>query len=159
MLSTLLHLIEKAKAQAGKNAEKLVDARLAPDMYTLAQQVQQACYYAANDASRLSGHGPKGYPLVGSTLDELKSGISETISFISAIPESDFAEAESRDCSIEISSNLAIEMDGARYLRSWSLPHFYFHIVTAYNILRHSGIVIGKRDYINVADAIRPIAA
>lgn len=158
MLKTLSTLLDKAAAQAGNDAEKLTDARLTPDMYTLAQQVQQACHYAANDASRLSGHGPRPYPPVESSFHQLKSEIDDTIAFVSSIAEADFAEADDRDCSIETPNDMEIKMDGSRFLRSWSLPHFYFHIVTAYDILRSNGIEIGKRDYVNVADAVRPRA-
>jgi hypothetical protein len=150
MLKTLSQLLERAQAQIGQAAHKLVDAKLAPDMFTLAQQVQQACYYAANDASRLSGRGPQGFPAVGSTIDELRAALSETIDFVSAIPEADFQGADGRDCSIDIPNKMTIEMDGSRFLRSWSLPQFYFHVVTAYDIMRQSGIEIGKRDYVNL---------
>jgi uncharacterized protein len=68
-----------------------------------------------------------------------------------------FEGAEDRDCSIEVPGDLIIEMDGLRLLRSWSLPHFYFHVVTAYDILRHNGVAIGKQDYLGqVASFIRP---
>jgi hypothetical protein len=60
-----------------------------------------------------------------------------------------FEGAEDRDCSIEIPGDMVIEMNGLRLLRSWSLPHFYFHVVTAYDILRHHGVVIGKQDYLS----------
>jgi uncharacterized protein len=159
MLKTLSALLDKALAQAGSEAEKLADARLASDMYTLAQQVQQACFYAANDVSRLSGRGPRPFPPVGASFQQLKSEIDETIRFVSSIAKVDFVGAGDRDCSIQISEDMEIKMDGSRYLRSWSLPQFYFHIVTAYDILRSNGIKIGKRDYLNLADAIRPRAA
>jgi hypothetical protein len=72
----------------------------------------------------------------------------------------EFDGAETRDCSIELPNDMVIEMDGVRFLRSWILPHFYFHVVTAYDILRHSGVSIGKMDYLSQAGRfIRPKAA
>jgi hypothetical protein len=159
MLTTLSQLIEKAEAQVGNEAERLVGAQLADDMFTLAQQVQQACHYAANDTCRLAGQNARDYPRVGATLGALKSQIAETIALVSGVSEDDFAGSESRDLSIDLPNNLKLEMDGSRFLRSWSLPNFYFHVVTAYDILRQGGIAIGKRDYINMADAIRSRAA
>jgi hypothetical protein len=72
----------------------------------------------------------------------------------------EFEGAEARDCGIEIPNDLMIEMDGVRFLTSWSLPHFYFHVVTAYDISRHVGVVIGKKDYLShVGSFIRAKAA
>ena len=63
-----------------------------------------------------------------------------------------FEGAEARDCSIELPNDMVIEMDGLRFLRAWALPHFYFHVVTAYDILRHNGVVLAKSDFLGPFD-------
>jgi uncharacterized protein len=85
------------------------------------------------------------------TLHGLKAQIARTLDLVRSVLPPAFQGAEERDCSIEIPSGMVIEMDALSFLRAWTLPHFYFHVVTAYNILRHSGIVIGKHDYLSQA--------
>jgi hypothetical protein len=76
---------------------------------------------------------------------------------VRAVPAAAFDGGEDRDCSIPIANGMLIAMDGLRFLRAWTLPHFYFHVVTAYGILRHSGVALGKYDYLSeVGDFVRP---
>jgi uncharacterized protein len=160
MLTSLSEILDKGGAFARDREIDLANCRLAPDMYTLAQQVQQACHHARNGMSRLAGRPPAGTGEVEATLAGLKTQIAGTIDFVRSVPDAEFEGAEMRDCSIEIANGLVIEMDGRRFLKSWALPHFYFHVVTAYDILRHVGADIGKRDYLSqVGDFIRPKAA
>jgi uncharacterized protein len=157
MLKNLSAILDKAADHAERERLDLVNARLAPDMYTLAQQIQQACYYAGDSVSRLGGRPAAAKPEVGTTLADLKAQIAGTIDLVGNVAASDFKGAEGRDCSIDIPNGLVIEMDGLRFLGSWSLPHFYFHVVTAYDILRHCGLSIGKMDYLSqVGGFIRP---
>ena len=162
LLVHTLAWIDRAEAHAaakGYDASNLLEARLAPDMFTLAQQVQEACH-AANDAiSRLTGRGAAARETPETSFAGFKGQIARTIESVRATPASAFDGAEDRDCSIEISGNLVIAMNGLQLLRSWSLPHFYFHVVTAYDILRHNGVQIGKKDYVSQVGAfIRPSA-
>ena len=160
MLTSLSKILDKATAVARDRTLDLVNCRLAPDMYTLAQQVQQACHYARNGMSRLAGRPAAAMSEVEATLCGLKTQIAQAIDFVRSVPEAEFEGAEARDCSIEIPNGLVIEMDGLRFLESWTLPHFYFHVVTAYDILRHVGVDIGKKDYLSqVGGFIRPKAA
>ena len=157
MLESLSEWLDKAAAHAEASKQDLVGARLAPDMFTLAQQVQQACYYARDGMARLSGRPGAAKPDVASTLAGLKAQIGETLDAVRAVPATAFAGADERDCSIPIADGKLIAMDGLRFLRAWTLPHFYFHVVTAYGILRHSGVALGKYDYLSeVGDFIRP---
>jgi hypothetical protein len=157
MLESLAAVLDKGVAHAASAERDLVSARLAPDMFTLAQQVQQACYYATNGAARLAGQPVREMEGAGTTFADLKSQITRTVEYIRGVPAAAFDGAEARDCSIEIPNGMVIEMDGLRFLRAWSLPHFYFHVVTAYDILRHSGVEIGKMDYLSqVGGFIRP---
>jgi uncharacterized protein len=157
MLESLSSVLHKGEEHAKATNIELVNARLAPDMFTLAQQVQQACHYAKDATSRLTGKG--GAPMDGTetTFAGFKAQIRRAVDILRNAPAAAFDGAEDRDCSIEIPGDLVIEMNGLRLLRSWSLPHFYFHVVTAYDILRHHGVVIGKQDYLGqVAGFIHP---
>jgi hypothetical protein len=160
MLTSLSEILDKGTAVARDRNLDLANCRLAPDMYTLAQQVQQACHYARNGMCRLAGRPAAGMSEVEATLSGLKAQIAQAVDFVRSVPEAEFEGAEARDCSIEIPNGLVIEMDGVRFLESWTLPHFYFHVVTAYDILRHVGVDIGKKDYLSqVGGFIRPKAA
>jgi uncharacterized protein len=157
MLESMSEWLDKAAAHAAASQQDLVAARLAPDMFTLAQQVQQACYYARDGMARLSGRASAAKPDVATTLAALKAQIAETLELVRAVPATAFDGADERDCSIPIADGKLIAMDGLRFLRAWTLPHFYFHVVTAYGILRHSGVALGKYDYLSeVGDFIRP---
>jgi hypothetical protein len=157
MLESLTGWLDKGAAHAEANKLDLVNARLAPDMYTLAQQVQVACHLACDAAARLTGGAPAIREDVETTLPGIKAQIARTIDHLRSVPAAAFDGAEERDCSVPIPDNLVIAMDGLRFLRAWSLPQFYFHVVTAYDILRHSGVVIGKRDYLSqLIGFIRP---
>ena len=134
----------------------LVNARLAPDMFPLVRQVQIACDHAKNSTARLIGQEPPVFEDNEQTLDELKARIARTIDYLRSARETAFEGAEDRDIKIPLPNNLALEMNGLQFLRDWALPHFYFHVVTAYDILRHNGVEIGKRDYLShVAGHIR----
>jgi hypothetical protein len=147
MLQSLSEVLATG-AEHGKQANiDLVNARLAPDMFTLAQQVQQACFYARDCMSRLTGKGGVEMPKAETSFDGFERQIYATIGSVRGVPAAALDGADERDCSIEIPNGMVIEMDGVRLLRSWSLPHFYFHVVTAYDILRHHGVQIGKQDY------------
>jgi uncharacterized protein len=160
MLKNLSEFLDEGAAYAKDRDIDLVNSRLAPDMFTLAQQVQQACHYARNGMARLAGHPAVPMGGVGTTLSRLKQQIAETLDFLRGVTAAEFEGAEARDCGIEIPNGLMIEMDGMRFLTSWSLPHFYFHVVTAYDILRHLGVVVGKKDYLSqVGSFIRAKAA
>lgn len=161
MLESLAAILDKGAAHAKAAKLDLVNARLAPDMYTLAQQVQIACSNARDGAGRLAGQNLPRSKDDEKSLVELKTLIVKTVSYLKGLPASAFEGAEERDCSIPMPNNpdLAFQMNGLQFLRAWALPHFYFHLVTAYDILRHNGVEIGKQDYLSQAGAfIRPTA-
>jgi len=148
MLTSLSECLDKGEAYARANNLDLVNARLAPDMYTLAQQVQQACHYVSDGLSRLVAGGPAQIPEAETTFVGLKSQIADTIAKARTVPVSALKGAEDRDCSIEIPGNMVIALTGLALLRAWTLPHFYFHVVTAYDILRHNGVPLGKQTFL-----------
>lgn len=155
MLRSLSNILDKgaehAGATKGLDPAALVNARLAPDMYTLAQQVQLACDQARDGAARLTGHErPARVEHNERSLDELKALIATTIDYLQKARADEFEGAEDRKITIPIpENNMEFEMNGVQFLRDWAIPHFYFHVVTAYDILRHNGVEIGKRDYMS----------
>lgn len=153
MLQSLSNLLDKGSEHASaskSDSTALVNARLAPDMYTLAQQVQLACDAAKDATARLTGQEPPHFDDNEQTLDELKTRIGKTIDYVQSARATAFEGAEDREITIPIpENNLEFGMNGLQFLRDWALPHFYFHVVTAYDILRHKGVDIGKRDYMS----------
>jgi len=162
MLRSLSGLLDKG-AEHARTAKSdpaaLVQARLAPDMYTLAQQVQLACVNAADSIARLTGQEPPKFENDEKTIEQLKARIARTIEYLEKVPQRAFDGAEDREIRIPIPELSAeFQMNGLQLLRDWALPHFYFHVVTAYDILRHKGVEIGKRDYLSyVGGYIRPM--
>jgi len=153
MLQSLSNILDKGAEHArAKKSDPtaLVNARLAPDMYTLAQQVQIACDQARDATARLIGKDAPQFENNEKTLDELKARIAKTIDYVQNVRAAAFEGAEDRKIIIPIPENdMEFEMNGLQFLRDWALPHFYFHVVTAYDILRHNGVDIGKRDYLS----------
>jgi hypothetical protein len=158
MLDSLVAILDRGAAHAKSENLDLVNARLAPDMYTLAQQVQIACDEAKNAVARLMGEAPPQVENSEKTIADLKVRIASTLDYVKAASPGAFEGSEDRDCSIEIGGGgLVFVMNGLQYLRAWALPNFYFHVVTAYDILRHNGVQLGKQDYLSqVAAFIRP---
>lgn len=149
MLESLSAILDKGAAHAASIQIDLVQARLAPDMFTLAQQVQQATHMARSGVARLAGQAAPAMEEAETTFSGLKAQIARSLETVRAVQVNAFDGADERDCSIETPNHMVIEMDGLRFLRSWALPHFYFHVVTAYDILRHYGVVIGKQDFLS----------
>jgi hypothetical protein len=152
MLSSLDKLLDKGAEHAaaeGWPAERLPNAKLAEDMYPLTKQIQIACDHAKNAMARLAGQEPPRVADEERTIPELKERIARTIAFIEGFSAGDFADAEDRRYVIPLIDDLVVDFDGGQLLRDWHLPHFYFHAVTAYDILRHAGVVIGKPDYMS----------
>jgi uncharacterized protein len=161
MLQSLSNYLDKAAQHATAkklNPAVLINARLAPDMYTLAQQVLLACDHAKNTTARLIALEAPRMEDSEQTLDDLKARITRTIHYVQGIQATAFEGAEDREIKIDLpGNNGAFVMNGLQFLRDWALPHFYFHVVTAYDILRHNGVDLGKRDYMShVARYIRP---
>ena len=151
MLGTLSTLLDKGAAHMkanGSNPEGLAEARLAPDMFPLARQVQIACDSAKSAAARLTGQEPPKFEDTEKTLDDLKTRIRRTVDYVKSVPPTAYQEAEKRRVAFPLMNDVSLDMDGMQYLRDWALPNFYFHVVTAYDILRNQGVQIGKQDYL-----------
>ena len=149
-LAQLQFVMEKAVANAkARNFETgvLVDARLAPDMLPFVKQIQIASDNAKFGVARLAGIEAPKFEDNEKTLDELKARILKTIDFLKSTAASAFEGAEDRDIKITV-PNRTIEMKGLAYLNGWVLPNVFFHVTTAYLILRHNGVDVGKRDFL-----------
>lgn len=154
MLITLASILEKGAAHAkeqGRNPDDLLEAKLAPDMFTLAMQIRLACHHAKDGTARLTGGTPPTFENMGGnvkTLAALKEYVEQTAVELKAVAAGAFDGAENRKVSFPLQGGpMVFEADGLEFLRDWSFGHFYFHTVTAYDILRHEGAPLGKRDF------------
>jgi len=143
-------ILDKAVAHA--EAKKIdpsvfINARLAPDMYTLAGQIQTASDAAKFAGARLAGVEAPSFPDSETTFDELQQRIAKTVAFLNGIDPSAIVGQEGRAIVLKRQTG-DIHLTGASYLQGLALPNFYFHIVTAYDILRHNGVEIGKSDFL-----------
>ena len=149
-LVQLLHVMEKGVANAkARNFDPnvLANSRLAPDMFTFAKQIQLTSDFAKNSMARLAGIEAPKYEDTESTMDELVARVKKTIDYIDTIPASALEGSETRDIRIPLRDR-TVEFKGLPYLQYWAIPNFFFHFVTAYNLLRHNGVDVGKRDFL-----------
>jgi hypothetical protein len=150
VLSNLSAILEKSTALATAkkfDSSVLVASRLAPDMLPLARQVQIACDTAKKGAARLAGLEAPPFEDNEKTIEELRTRIAKTIDYLKTIPASAFEGAEERDIKVPAGER-TLDFKGLGYLQRWILPNLFFHVTTAYNILRHNGVEIGKRDFL-----------
>jgi hypothetical protein len=149
-LGNLSAILEKGTALAAAkkfDSAVLVTARLAPDMLPLARQVQIACDTAKKGAARLAGVEAPPFEDNEKTIEELRTRIAKTIDYLKTLPASAFEGAEERDIKVPAGER-TLEFKGLAYVQRWILPNLFFHVTTAYNILRHNGVEIGKRDFL-----------
>jgi uncharacterized protein len=150
-LNALSALLDKGAAYAAaKKIEPstLLQARLFPDMFPLARQVQIAADQAKSGGARLAGVEPPRYEDNETTFDQLKERITKTLSFLKTLDTKQIDGAADRDITFPLGPTNKGHMKGGDYLNHFVLPNFYFHCATAYDILRHCGIEIGKRDFL-----------
>jgi len=148
-LTALSAILKKAAEHA--EAKKIDPAvfttgRLAPDMFPLTRQVQIATDNAKGATARLSGTELPSYPDTEITFEELQARIAKTLAFIQSVKPEAFAGAEDKDISFKAGQR-ELSFKGMEYLSTFALPNFFFHLTTAYGILRHMGVEIGKLDY------------
>jgi hypothetical protein len=158
-LRTLSALLDKGAAFAeaqGMPFEALAQAQLAPDMFPLSRQVSIACRLSWEAVALLSGRERPPVEPLGDTLAELKARIDTTIRKFESVGEGEFAGAAARLIVLPLQGEMTAEFTGTEFLRDWSLPNVYFHLATAYDILRHKGVVLGKADFMaHIAPNIR----
>ena len=149
-LTQLLVVMEKGVANAkARNFDPnvLAGSRLAPDMFSFARQVQLTSDFAKNSMARLAGVDAPKFEDTETTMDELVARVKKTLDYIDTISASALEGSETRDIKIPLRDR-TVEFKGLPYLQHWAIPNFYFHFVTAYNLLRHNGVDVGKRDFL-----------
>jgi len=149
-LRNLGAIIDKAKAHAAAkkiDEQVLASARLYPDMFAFARQVQIACDTAKGAVARLAGVEIPKHEDSEKTFDELQARIAKTLAFIAGVPAAKLDGTEERDVVLKLGGTEA-RFKGMQYLLGFAWPNFYFHVVTAYGILRHNGVELGKADFI-----------
>jgi hypothetical protein len=149
-LTSLSAVLDKAAAHA--EAKKidpsvLLNTRLAPDMFPLVRQVRAATDHAISACGRLAGVEPPTFANTETTIPELKDRIAKAIDFLSALAPAQIDGKEDVEIKITFPSGATRDFTGQSLLLNNSLPNFYFHCTTAYDILRHCGIELGKRDF------------
>lgn len=159
MLLTLAGLLEKAEQQMPGQADALLSAQLASDMFPLSSQVRFAAFQAQEAVFRLRGEpapewlnaiaaeGRNASKAPGSIADA-RARIDEALSFLDGVPDTALDASAGLTVTIELPDGATFDMTGEQYARDWALPQFYFHVVTAYAILRNQGAEIGKADYV-----------
>lgn len=150
MLTNLLAIMDKAEAYAAdRKFDTLVlsEARLAPDMIPFRGQIMIATDHVKGCVSRLAGKEVPSWPDTEKTFDELRARVRKALDLLATVQPADLEGSEDRVVTLKLGGN-DVSMDGASYLTQRALPNFYFHVTTAYSILRNNGIPIGKRDYI-----------
>jgi hypothetical protein len=149
-LRTLSTLLDKGAAFAeakGLPFEALSQAQLAPDMFPLTRQVSIACRLSWEAMALLSGRERPAVEPLGDSLAELKGRIEEAIGKLESVQEREFDGAAQRRIVLPLQGEMTAEFSGPEFLRDWSLPNVYFHLATAYDILRHKGVELGKADF------------
>jgi hypothetical protein len=145
-LDGLLTKAETGLSAKGLDEKTLLESRLAPDMFPLKKQIQIACDNAKGAAARLSGMEPPVHADEEQTFADLHARIQKTLDFIKSVPESSFADAETHN--IVLPYFPGKHLSGLDYAREYVVPNFFFHVTTAYAILRKEGLEIGKADYL-----------
>lgn len=149
MLTNLSAFLQKSAAHAdtaGLDMDALLQARLAPDQFPLVRQVQIACDTAKLGVARLTAKEAPSHPDTEKTLPELLARIQATLAYLETISEADFANAKTR--AITQPRWEGKHLTGEAYVLHHVVPNFYFHVTTAYSILRHNGVDVGKKDYL-----------
>ncbi|MDM0023355.1 DUF1993 domain-containing protein [Variovorax saccharolyticus] len=149
-LGQLSHVLDKGLAHAqdaGIDPADLVNARLAPDMFTLAGQVQSASDASKLGTARIAGITAPSFPDTETTYAELQARVAKTIEFLNGVDRAGIDGAEAREVVMKVRGN-ELKFTAERYLLQFALPNFYFHLTTAYDVLRHSGVPLSKLDYL-----------
>ncbi len=150
LLRNLSSILDKAQAHA--EAKKidplaLTQFRLYPDMFPLTRQVQIACDTAKGAVARLAGAEIPKHEDTEQTFPELKARIAKTVAFIESVGAAKLDGTEDKEIVLKMRAQ-EIKFNGLQYLMGFAIPNFFFHVTTAYNILRHNGVEIGKTDFV-----------
>lgn len=151
MLGGLQQVLRKAEAHATDkkiDPNALLQARLYPDMFPLLRQVQVATDFAKSVAARLAGVDVPKLADDEQTFADLQARITTVLTFMAGLEAAQFDEASTREIVSQAGTPKEKRFTGQSYLLNYGLPHFFFHTTTAYAILRHNGVEVGKKDYV-----------
>ncbi|MBO9650361.1 MAG: DUF1993 domain-containing protein [Variovorax sp.] len=149
-LGQLSYILDKGLAhakEAGIDPSQLVNARLAPDMFTLAGQIQSASDASKFGVARIAGVTGPSFPDGETTYEELQARVAKTIDYLGTVDRALIDGHEDREVIMKVRGN-ELKFTAQRYLLQFAFPNFFFHVTTAYDILRHSGVPLGKLDYL-----------
>jgi hypothetical protein len=151
MLRNLIHILEKGEANAQTRKFEpavLTTARLAPDMLPLARQILIACDAPKLGIARISGIEAPKFEDNEVTFADLKARIQKTLDYLESVPAKAIDGTEDKEITFPVGREKTLTMKAQAYLTTWVLPNFFFHVTTAYAILRHNGVDLGKSDYL-----------
>ena len=151
MLGNMSHFLDKMQAfvDAKKcDPQALLQYRMAPDMLPFAKQIQIACDGAKNGIARISGVEAPKFDDNETTVAEFKVRIQKTLDYIKSVPADKLNGTDEKDITFPVGKDATRTMTGEAYVKHWMLPNVYFHVTTAYLILRHNGVDLGKREYL-----------
>ena len=151
MLSNMSHFLDKMQAFVDTkkcDPQALLQYRLAPDMLPFTKQIQIACDAAKNGIARISGIEAPKFDDTEATVADFKSRIQKTLDYIKSVPADKLNGTQDKDITFPVGKEATRTMTGDAFLKHWMLPNMYFHVTTAYLILRHNGVDLGKREYL-----------
>jgi hypothetical protein len=151
MLNNTLGWLDKAEAHAKArkfDPNNFLGLRLAPDMLPFARQIQIATDHVKGCTARLAGMEPPKWADDEKTLDELRARIRRAIDYAHSIPAAKLEGSDTRDVTVPAGPNRSLTFPGEVFMKSFSLPNFYFHVTMAYALLRQAGVELGKMDYL-----------
>lgn len=146
MLNNIKAWLDKAASQ--KDEAALIEARLTPDMFPLARQIQIASDAAKGAGARMTGIEAPAMPDEETTFAQLKDRCDKTIAFLQSVDPAAFDAGAGKEVVITFPNGAGIKFDGQTFLTGFAVPNFYFHATTTYAILRAQGVEIGKQDYL-----------
>ena len=149
-LSTVLDKAMAYVAERGLDPNALLQARLYPDMFALTRQVQIAADFAKGAAGRLAGEDFPVYPDDETSFEALKARVANTVAYLETLTPAQIDGSEERDIALVRRGETSV-VKGQTYLLDQAMPNFYFHTAAAYAILRHNGVVVGKRDFLGAS--------
>ena len=153
MLGSLDEILARAETHAAERKiepDALLQARLYPDMFPLVKQVQIACDFARGVSGRLAGVELPVFDGEYNSFLELRDLVARSLAFIDSLDAQSFADAGTREIVLRPGTPKERKLEGQPYLLHYGLPQFFFHVTTAYDLLRHNGVAVGKRDYMGV---------
>lgn len=152
-LKALSGILTKAEAYAADKKiepEVLLNARLHPAMYPLTRQVQLACDFAGKACARFAQGELPSMPDTETTFAQLQARIEKVLANIEALPPAKYEGAEKRDITFPVGPDKTMTVTGQQFLNHAAFPNFFFHVATAYDILRHNGVELAKRDFLGM---------